>query len=329
MTFRTRMKRLRRVALAALVTASVSVPLLGAGRPADVPAPAPTQAVQGPLRAATPEALAQRYAGTRADIEAAARTADEHGDTRRAKALRVLASPARGFLSFDGRDGGRTVEVVGDLSRAERLAVLVPGAGTSVDNYWRLRKGAVALHRQLGERTAVVAWLGYRTPVTVSLAAATEGRAEEAAPGLRDFMGELRRLKPAARTSLVCHSYGTVVCARAASGVRAADIVLYGSPGTGYDDVAALHTDAAVWASRSAGDWTENVPHMQLSTPFGTVGFGTDPVSPEFGAKVFATGGGGHSDYLEPGSEALRNIARIVAGEGVCEQTDREASCEN
>ncbi|MER5493708.1 alpha/beta hydrolase [Streptomyces sp. NPDC002490] len=327
MTIRTRRGRLRRLVLVAFVTASVAVPISGAARPVDVPAPTPT--VRGRLHAATPHELAERYAGTRTDIEAAAGVADDRGDRRRADALRTLASPTRQFLAFDGRDGGRSVEIVGDLARADRLAVLVPGAGTSVDSYRRLRAGAVALRRQLGDRAAVVAWLGYRTPVTASLAAATAGRAEEAAPALRSFTRELHRLKPAARTSLLCHSYGSVVCARAASGLEAADLVLYGSPGTGYEDVAALGTDATVWAGRSSDDWTGGIPHIRLWTPFGPIGFGTDPVSPEFGARFFATGDGDHSDYLRPGSPALRNMARIVTGERVCERPTGVPACAN
>ncbi|GHJ42017.1 alpha/beta hydrolase [Streptomyces sp. TS71-3] len=312
MSPRPRMSRLRRASLAALVTAAVAVPVSGAAGPADVPAPVPT--VSGLPAAATPAALTERYAATRADIGAAARSAGRHGDTRRAHALRAMASPGRRFLSFDGRYGGRTVEVVGDLSTAERIAVLVPGAGVSVDDYWRLRNEAAALHRQLGDPTAVVAWLGYRAPASMSLAEITTARAEEAAPGLRRFVDALHRLKPAARTSLVCHSYGSVVCARAAAGLPVAALVLTGSPGTGYRTVGDLHAGAEVWAGRSSGDWIANVPHLSLHLPFVTLGFGTDPVSPEFGAEVFAAGGGTHSDYLTAGSTALANIARIVNG---------------
>jgi hypothetical protein len=46
-----------------------------------------------------------------------------------------------------------------------------------------------------------------------------------------------------------------------------------------------------------------------------TVGFGTDPVSPAFGAHVFAAGPGGHSDYFRPGSVSLANLTRIVLGD--------------
>ncbi|MFD0339995.1 alpha/beta hydrolase [Streptomyces sp. NPDC127117] len=307
-----RRSRLRRGLLAALVAASVAVPVSGAAVPAAVPAPAPAAHV--PLRTATPDALAERYAETRADIGAAERAAAGHGDHKRAAALHELADPGRRFLTFDGRDGGRSAEVVGDLSHAERIAVLVPGAGIDIDHYWRLRNGARALRKELGGRSAVVAWLGYRTPTTVSPASLTSTRAIEAAPELARFIGELTRLRPAARTTLLCHSYGSVVCARAAHGLRVSDIVLYGSPGTGYRNAAALHTPATVWAGRGSGDWIAGVPHIELRLPFAGIGFGTDPVSPAFGAEPFEAGSGGHSDYLKTGSEPLRNMARIVAG---------------
>ncbi|MEY9965627.1 hypothetical protein ABIA33_003673 [Streptacidiphilus sp. MAP12-16] len=314
---RLRSSSLRRTLLAALVAASVAVPVSGAARPAAVPAPAP--AALTAMRTATPAALDARYAAGRDGILAAERMAAEYGDHARAAELRTLADPAHHFLSFDGRDGGRTVEVLGDLSRADRVAVLVPGSDTSLDTYERFRADAVALEQQLGPRSAVVAWLGYETPATVSPEVLTSGRADQAAPLLQRFVQELVALKPAVRISLLCHSYGSVVCARAASGLDVADIILYGSPGigTGAEDVAGLHTRATVWAGRGADDWIADVPHVVLQLPFVTVGFGVDPVSPTFGARVFAAGGGGHSDYLKPGSVSLKNIARIVSGETV------------
>ncbi|MCZ4118335.1 alpha/beta hydrolase [Streptomyces sp. H39-S7] len=311
MASRPRFSRLRRTLLAALVAASVAVPVSGAARPAAVPAPAPV--ALAPLRAATPAALAERYAANRQGIRAAERMAGEHGDRRRARALRAMADPARHFLRFDGRDGGRTAEVFGDLSRAGTIAVLVPGSDTGLDTYERFRAGAVALREQLGDRAAVVAWLGYRTPGTVSPEVLTPGLAQHAAPRLRSFMAELAQVKPAARTSLLCHSYGSVVCALAARDLWVADIVLYGSPGTGVDTVGALHTPAAVWAGRGTGDWIAAVPHVRIRVPFLSVGFGTDPVSRTFGAHTFDAGAAGHSGYLQPGSVALRNIARIVS----------------
>ncbi|MGW1816898.1 alpha/beta hydrolase [Streptomyces sp. NPDC002125] len=312
MASRPRTSRPRRALLAALVTASVALPVSGAARPAAVPAPVPARLA--PLGTAEPSVLEARYATVRQEIRAARDMAARHGDRRRAAALTAMAAPGRAFLMFDGRDGGRGVEVFGDLSRAGRIAVLVPGAGVDLDHYGRLRRGAEALLGELGPGTAVAAWLGYRTPTTLGPSSLTAARAEGAAPGLRTFVREVRRVRPVARVSLLCHSYGSVVCARAASGLDVADIVLYGSPGTGAKDAAALGTRATVWAGRGGEDWIGRVPHMVLPLPFGTVGFGTDPVSPEFGAEVFDAGDAAHSGYLIRGSVALRGIAAIVAG---------------
>ncbi|MFI1222299.1 MULTISPECIES: alpha/beta hydrolase [unclassified Streptomyces] len=313
MADRPRRPRLRRTLLAALVTLAVAVPVSGAARPAAVPAPAPT--APGPLRDASPAALAERYAVSRRDILAAERAADGHGDLRRAASLRAMATPGRQFLSFDGRDGGRSTEVVGELATARRIAVLVPGAGVGLDAYGRLRRGAVALQRESGAGAAVVVWLGYRSPATVSPAALTTARAEGAAPGLRVLVDGLSAVRPAARISLLCHSYGSVICARSAPGTSADALVLYGSPGVGARDAGSLRTEARVWAGRGGGDWIARVPHVRVRVPFvATVGFGTDPVADRFGAEVFDAGEGGHSDYLLPGSRSLTNLARIVAG---------------
>lgn len=336
--------RLRRGVLTTLVAASVAVPVAGAARPPAVPAPVPAP-VQ-PLRAAGPAALADRYAASRAAVRDAERMAAAHGHLRRAASLHAMAGPARTFLFFDGRDGGRAAEVFGDLSRAGRVAVLVPGVDTNLDRYGRLQAGASALHQELRARSAslasvasgqvlphrprtpsgtpaataagpaaVVAWLGYRTPGTFGVEQLTAGLAERAAPGLRRFVRELRAARPGVRAVLVCHSYGSVVCARAAAEPGISDVVLYGSPGVGADHVSGLRTGAGVWAGRGAGDWISVVPHTRVRLPFAALGHGTDPVSPEFGARVFPAGGGGHSDYLRPESVALANIARIVLGQ--------------
>ncbi|MCF6468375.1 hypothetical protein FAF44_08195 [Nonomuraea sp. MG754425] len=305
--------RLRRTLLAGSLAAAVAVPVTGTARPAAVPAPVPS--TTAPPRPATPETLAARYAAVRRDIVAAERTAAGHGHRWRAAMLHAMADPARRLLSFDGRDGGRAVEVFGDLAAADRVAVLVPGGDTHLDKYGLLRGGALRLHQALGDRSAVIAWLGYRTPSTVSLAALTTGRADEAAPALRAFVRELTVLRPAARVTLVCHSYGSVVCGRAASGLDVEGIVLIGSPGVTAADVGAMRTPATVWAGRGRGDWVAHVPHVRFRLPFVTVGFGTDPVAPDFGARVFAAGDGGHSDYFTAGSPSLVNIVRIVSGQ--------------
>lgn len=307
--------RWRRAGCAALIAGAVVLPLSGAARP-EIPAPSPAV-----LAAPTAGTLEQTYAAHRANAAEASRMAAEHGDRHRAAADRAMAAPSRRLLSFDGRGAGLATEVFGDLARAERVAVLVPGSDTSLDTYDRFRATALALHRQLaaeapGTRTAVVAWLGYGTPGTVSTTVLTTDRADAAAPELRALLADLRRIAgPGTPLALVCHSYGSVVCTRAADSVDVADIALVGSPGGTADTVADLHTGARIWAGRGAGDWVENVPHLSAELFGTTVGFGTDPVSPDFGARVFDAGDGGHSDYFAPGSLSLTNLARIALGE--------------
>ncbi|MGW0081928.1 alpha/beta hydrolase [Streptomyces sp. NPDC003393] len=304
-----------RALLAGLVAAAVVVPLSAAARPR-IPAPAPAV-----LPAPTRAGLDAAYAANRANAEQAARMAAAHGDAHRAAVDRELAAPSHRLLFFDGRGPGRAVEVIGDLAHADRVAVLVPGSDTSLDTYDRFRAGASALSRELSRearaatRTAVVAWLGYRTPGTISTTVLTTGRAKQAAPPLRRFVRELRGVTGRGpRVTLVCHSYGTVVCGRAAAGLDVNDIVLLGSPGTGADSVRALHTRARVWAARGADDWVAHVPHVDVDLLGTTVGFGTDPMDPAFGARTFPAGQGGHSAYFTPGSPSLTNLTRIVLG---------------
>ncbi|MEU6846650.1 alpha/beta hydrolase [Streptomyces sp. NPDC046716] len=304
--------RLRRAMLAALVAGAVVVPVSAAAHP-EIPAPGPAR-----LGTVTAASLDGAYAANRATAARAATMAADHGDTGRARELRAMASAGRTFLDFDPRGRGRAAEVFGDLAHAGRIAVLVPGSDTSIDTYDRFRAGALALHDRLGARAAVVAWLGYETPGTVSAAVITTGRAHRAAPELTAFVRRLHGIAPDSAVSLLCHSYGAVVCAVAAPHLTGSaavrDLALVGSPGAGADSAADLGTRATVWAARGADDWIADVPHVRADVFGTTVGFGTDPVSAAFGARVFAAGDGGHSDYFRPGSPSLDNLTRIVLG---------------
>ncbi|MEV7169948.1 alpha/beta hydrolase [Streptomyces sp. NPDC093224] len=289
------------------MAASVVFPVSAAAS-AEVRAPAPVAFAGG-------TAPRERYAANRTAMVRAADAAEEAGRTGRADRLRALAADGSAqFLGFDGRRGGRAVEVFGELESADRVAVLVPGSDTTLDTYARFRAGAVALQERLRAeygRSAVVAWLGYDTPGTVSTTVLTAGRADEAAAELGPFLERLRSMAgPDARLSLLCHSYGSVVCARTATGPAVSDVVLYGSPGTGAGSVRELASGARVWAGRGSADWIARVPHVRL----GGVGFGTDPVDPAFGARPFAAGDAGHSGYLAPGSRSLGSLAAIVLG---------------
>lgn len=297
--------RLRRTVLAALVACAVVIPVSAAASP-DVPAPPPVAFAED----ATAEV---RYAANLANLADAVGTARGAGRTGRAAKLHAMeAGGTARFLAFDGRGKGRAVEVFGRLEGADRVTVLVPGSDTTLDTYQRFRAGAVALQQRLDAerpRSAVVAWLGYDTPGTVSAAVLTAERADGAAAELGPFLARLRGLSgPGARLSLLCHSYGSVVCARTATGPAVTDVALFGSPGTGARSARELPTGARIWAGRGSDDWIGGVPHVR----FGGIGFGADPVDPAFGARAFDAGSAGHSDYLKPGTESLDSLAAIV-----------------
>ncbi|MFG6192895.1 alpha/beta hydrolase [Nonomuraea sp. JJY05] len=364
------------------------------------------------------------------------------------------------LVVWPGQPGGRLVRVYGDLAAADRVAIIVPGADTTVatfdDGTKRPGGAARALLAEAArlaprERLAVVAWLGYDSPPTLSLSVITSDAAVKGAQALRHTITDLHARTPAP-IALLCHSYGSVLCAKAVPGLPVTDLAVFGSPGldapsataltqtprdaetarataptanttrgmtgghdaqgaTGPQDTrgrtnaqdepdtggsvaeqkvagsgsvqkvagsgsaqdapgaqdsrratgpqatadspdaqrtAALQdtqhtadlqdawftadlpdarttadvqgvqgsaTGAAavplrVWAGLGENDWVRFVPKAKL----GPVGFGADPMSPSFGARVFAVGSGGHSDYFTPGTPSLRNLALIALG---------------
>ncbi|MEV2247086.1 alpha/beta hydrolase [Streptomyces sp. NPDC049970] len=242
---------------------------------------------------------------------------------RRLERFRSLLAGDRQILAFDPSGRGRAAEVFGDLDRADRISVVVPGVDTSLLTLERtgLKRNAapVGMARSLydaehaarpGSRTAVIAWADYTAPAGIGMDAALGGLAEEGAKRLEALVGALPGRSD---VSLFCHSYGSVLCGVAAHELpsRVSDIAVAGSPGMRADSADALHTRARVWAMRDSDDWIADVPNMAV----GGLGHGADPVEPDFGARIVsASGAVGHSGYFEPGTESLDNFAAIGVG---------------
>lgn len=277
--------------------------------------------------------LDARYTANRRFILSSERAARHLGDTARADELGKLARRDRNFLSFSPVGDGQAVEVLGDLARADSVSVVVPGSDTTLDTFDRIGSvhaslggGARAVYAQMrrlapDRRVAVVAWYGYRAPRTMSRDIATSDRAKEGATRLRTLLATLREVNRTASVTLLCHSYGSVVCGETlrgtADGAAApAAVVVFGSPGLGVRSRADLHSDVPVWAARGTADWITRVPNGMVHVMGEQIGFGTDPTSPSFGARRFAVGAAQHSDYLRPGGPALKNIALIALGRG-------------
>jgi hypothetical protein len=235
----------------------------------------------------------------------------------------TVTGPAATVLSADSRGQGHLVEAFGDVRRARNIAVIVPGVGWT-GPLLRDESGAGRRHPAVQARSllaemqalapgtpaAVVVWLGYDAPAGIDPDAARSDRAVEGAPRLAAFVDALPRT---ARVSVVCHSYGSVVCGRAAPRLQVSSLVVVGSPGMDVWSRAALHTSATVWAGIAPDDPIGLVPHTRVDG----LGHAADPTSPSFGAKPLPVDGAhGHNGYLVAGTGSLRAIARIATGNG-------------
>ncbi|MFI1352587.1 alpha/beta hydrolase [Streptomyces sp. NPDC020898] len=259
----------------------------------------------------------------------------QHEAGRRMHRFDALLESGRQILAFDPEGSGRIAEVFGDLDKAQRVSVVVPGVDTDLLTFQRTNRKysapvgmASALYLAEWEaspttRTAVIAWADYTAPAGIGMDAATSMRAQSGAHRLNALV---RGLPGRAPVALYCHSYGSVVCGVAAHQLprRVSDIAVAGSPGMRVENSAQLHTSARVWAMRDADDWIQDVPYLEV----GGLGHGADPVSSAFGARVLsARGAKGHGGYFEPGTESLHNFAEIgvgAYGEVLCAQQDRK-----
>ena len=245
-----------------------------------------------------------------------------HEAQRRLDRFVSLMRPGRQILAFDPTGTGRTAEVLGDLTRARHVSVIVPGVDTNLLTFQKTngRYGAPAgmaesLYRaerraSPDARVAVIAWADYTAPAGVGVDAMT-GRLAEG--GAARLVRLTEALPGDARVALFCHSYGSVLCGVAAPRLpaRVTDLAVAGSPGMRVERATELRTPARVWAMRDADDWIAGVPHLEV----GGVGHGADPVAPEFGARLLsARGAVGHSGYVEPGTESLGNVAALGVG---------------
>jgi len=233
------------------------------------------------------------------------------------------AIPAgRQLLGYDPRGRGMVTEVFGALSKADRIIVVIPGSDVDLGHYEgpnKLRPMAQSVfseaNRQRPGSVAVIAWAGYETPVGVGAHAA---RSEYAQAGADRLLRLLEGLAPHvdAEFSMLCHSYGSIVCARAAPGLteigtEVSDIVVFGSPGMDVDTADQLDTSARVWAARAEADWIKWIPSIRV------FGFGhrTDPTDPAFGARTVAVDDAqGHDGYLVAGTSSLSRLTGAAMG---------------
>ncbi|WP_020392180.1 alpha/beta hydrolase [Kribbella catacumbae] len=223
----------------------------------------------------------------------------------------------RRFWSVDPLGQGRAVEVLGDLSQADNLAVLVPGMGNSLESFSGQADRGEAIRHEAGPGTAVLVWLDYDSPQGIREAMSKDA-ALGAGPRLASFLSSLDDVKlPEAKVTLVGHSYGTDVVGQALlNGAHPDRVVLTGSPGID------KHVDQAsdlvapptrLYVERAPGDY---VSYTQWHGP-DPAGFPdairmatNDPLARDTAISVHW-----HNEYYRTNSESLRNIGRVVRGD--------------
>ncbi|TFV90557.1 alpha/beta hydrolase [Blastococcus sp. CT_GayMR16] len=230
-------------------------------------------------------------------------------------ARRIAAEEAAGRqvqLHLLDLAGDRVALAVGDLDTADAVALLVPGIantpgkslGELVTRARRISEAATA--SDAGTTVATMVWLGYNPPSGVI--GLSRGPAEQGGTALAAALDGLAAARTATatgtpRTTVVAHSYGTVVVDEAADapGMLDADaLALLGSP-IMEDDAASLEVPE-VFDAASSGD-----PVVRI--PFGNT------ESDSYGSTALpVTGDMGHSDYFEEDYPTLAAIGEVVTG---------------
>lgn len=232
---------------------------------------------------------------------------------------------------------------VGDVDNAERVAVTVPGLGSTVGTSVEGMVSEAVMQRDQAvelrtiarlanpDSVASIAWIGYRTPgdwVEAGLGV----RAEDATDPLNRFYRGLEVAGFVDDPQLVAfgHSYGSIPVSLALQeGAPVDDVVLYGSPGARLADASQLgvqpghayfmigeNDHIANWVSQPGAHGTpvQDVPGMvELSTATGT-GLPRPLGDGQIHERAY-----GHSEYARVGSNGeLRmsgyNLSAVLAG---------------
>ena len=260
------------------------------------------------------DSLSRRAASNLVAVEMDLAGATAEGDADRVRLLQTLLSSGGQVLLYRPQLQHYAV-LFGDIGSAHHVAVMVPGVGDGSNLCDDWIPDARNLYDGT-ESTAVVLWKGYDNPVDIL--AAAEGSitcSEDLVAAGRDltaFVASLA-LRPDQTLAVVAHSFGSIVtgAALADCGLECTDVVVAGSPGMTVDDLRDLHLEQSHFFSEQApGD---------VIAELGV--FGTAPASPTFGGTRMSTNAPdhaevqSHSEYFEPGSEALENMVDVVTGQ--------------
>jgi hypothetical protein len=223
-----------------------------------------------------------------------------------------------------------TAVAVGDVDSADHVAVFTPGFTTTVqDSLVGYDKRMAALQMRSNELAvrgstgtiATVAWLGYEAPQIMSTwrpsrsvaTAEAAGRGAVRLEGFYDGLDAAREV-PAHLTALG-HSYGSLTTGLALQrGTGVDDVVFFGSPGIGTDDVDDLGVrPGRVFAVEARNDAVADLSSFgsDVNRLDGVIGLSAVPELVD-GRQLAESVG--HSAYLTDGTTSQYGIAAVVAG---------------
>ena len=253
---------------------------------------------------------------------------------------------ARELILLDPAGQGRAVIAIGDLASADYVNYLVPGMFSSVDTQIvaaadKTDEFATDQQRMLATlpaptgdaatpaaatashtpTVAAIAWLGYHSPSIVDVASMDLAR--EGQQALTQSLQGLVSLRGAHQPylAIIAHSYGSTAALLSLQDdqVSVDALAIIGSPGSPATSVSDLKVrDGNVWVGAAALD---PVPQTGI--------FGSQPLSPQYGAHHFSVDGAvdpqtgqaltpalGHNDYFVTGTESMHNMELVGIGRG-------------
>ncbi|MEU1312888.1 alpha/beta hydrolase [Streptomyces cinnamoneus] len=242
--------------------------------------------------------------------------------------------PEAYLLGIDTEGRGHAIIANGNPDTARHTGVYVPGTGARLGDIQNGMGRAESLWRASAKidpanSVSTISWYGYDAPRTVEKDAPFRHYADDAAPAVNQFFAGLNAAHEPGphHTTVVAHSYGTVVTGSAArqGTLPVDDVVFAGSPGAQVGRASEMDVPAGhVWNERAEGDgavgtWGQ-FSHGKREWHWRT---GVDFVVPSdrrFGANQMATdteGHGGYWDYdnkTDVGSLSIKNQARVITG---------------
>lgn len=233
---------------------------------------------------------------------------------------------------------------IGEIDGADVVTFAVPGMGTTSEGMAEWSRVSQNLANEQdrvdpGRSHAVVAWVGYKTPlIPVADGGFDVMGISSADGGARNLVRDLaaaEAVRPGAQVNVVAHSYGTTTAAiaLAGEGVQVDSFVTLGSAGLPprVDSADDLHADRVyagqaqdVWAiDPTVGDQWAWIGRLAPQHP-------VNPIDSTFGAHAFGVAGAAGlnpvtdhgvstadgTGYLDKRTESLKNVALVTTGHG-------------